>query len=176
MTARLLRPKQRHLRIFEDSVLRHLHREQFIPADPSQVWDFFATPRNLDELTPAHLKFRIVSQTPGAMHPGQIIKYRISVLPGLWMRWVTEIRDVQPGVLFVDEQRSGPYKFWRHEHTFTPERGGVRMTDHITYDVGWGPFGWLVEKLWVQHQLKRIFDYRFVRVQALFGSGAVGSK
>jgi ligand-binding SRPBCC domain-containing protein len=150
------------------ALIRQLQREQFIPAESVCVWDFFATPLNLGELTPSNLKFHIVGALPAAMHPGQIIERRISPLPGIWLRWVTEITDVQAGVSFVDEQHTGPYKFWRHEQTFQAVRGGVRITDRVSYGVGWGPLGWLAEKFWVRRQLAQIFDYRFQRVQALF--------
>jgi len=49
-----------------------------------------------------------------------------------------------------------------------PAPGGVRMTDHVTYDIGWGPVGGVAGKLWVHRQLKHIFDYRAQRVHALF--------
>jgi ligand-binding SRPBCC domain-containing protein len=160
--------------LFAGRVIRQLQREQFVPADAARVWDFFATPLNLNELTPPHLKFRIVGEPPRAMHAGQIIEYRISPLPGIWLRWVTEITRVEPGACFVDEQRAGPYKAWHHEHSFRPVPGGVHMTDCVTYDVGWGPFGWVAEKPWVRHQLKRIFDYRFRRVAELFGRARDG--
>ena len=149
-------------------MIRHLHREQFIPADPAHVWQFFATPVNLNELTPPGVRFQILGETPGRMFAGQIIKYRISPLPGLWLKWVTEITVVEAGVCFVDEQRAGPYKRWHHEHRFVPEAGGVRMLDHVTYEVGWVPFGWLAEQLWVDRQLRQIFDYRFRRVAEIF--------
>lgn len=149
-------------------MIRHLHREQFIPANPARVWQFFATPVNLNELTPPDVRFRILGDVPGRMFAGQIIKYRISPLPGLWLKWVTEITAVEDGVRFVDEQRAGPYKLWHHEHRFVPEAGGVRMFDHVTYEVGWGPFGWMAERLWVASQLRKIFDYRFRRVAELF--------
>lgn len=142
---------------------------QFIPADPTTVWAFFATPRNLNELTPPGLKFRILSELPERMYAGQLIEYRISPLPGVWLRWLTEIRQVREGVFFVDEQRAGPYRLWYHEHHFEPAPGGVKMTDRVTYEVGWGPVGWLAEKLWVRRQLGRIFAYRRQRVAALFG-------
>lgn len=142
---------------------------QFIPADPTTVWAFFATPRNLNELTPPGLKFRILSELPDRMYAGQLIEYRISPLPGVWLRWLTEIRQVREGVFFVDEQRAGPYRLWYHEHHFEPVPGGVKMTDRVTYEVGWGPVGWLAEKLWVRRQLGRIFAYRRQRVAALFG-------
>ena len=151
-------------------MIRHLRREQFIPADPRRVWEFFASPLNLNELTPSDLRFRILGEVPAPMFAGQIIRYRISPLPGIWLNWVTEITVVEDGVRFVDEQRAGPYKRWHHEHRFVPEAGGVRMFDHVTYEVGWGPFGWLAEKLWVTRQLAKIFDYRERRVTEQFAA------
>ncbi len=147
----------------------HLLRTQFIPAAPEAVWAFFATPRNLDAMTPPDLRFRILGELPARMYPGQLIEYRISPLPGIWLRWLTEIRHVREGSYFVDEQRAGPYRFWYHEHHFEPVPGGVRMTDRVTYEVGWGPAGWLAEKLWVRRQLEHIFAYRRERVVARFG-------
>lgn len=146
-----------------------LHHQQFIPADRATVWAFFATPRNLDELTPPDLRFRILGEVPARMYAGQLIEYRISPLPGVWLRWLTEIRHVREGEYFVDEQRAGPYRLWYHEHHFEPAPGGVMMTDRVTYEVGWGPAGWLAERLWVRRQLEHIFSYRRRRVAARFG-------
>ena len=127
---------------------------------------------NLNELTPPDVRFKILGDVPGRMFAGQIIQYRISPLPGVWLKWVTEITAVEEGVRFIDEQRAGPYKLWHHEHRFVPEAGGVRMFDHVTYEVGCGPFGWIAEKLWVAGQLRKIFDYRFRRVAELFPPAA----
>ncbi|MBX3737310.1 MAG: SRPBCC family protein [Candidatus Didemnitutus sp.] len=146
-----------------------LLREQFIPAEPERVWEFFATPRNLDALTPPDLRIRIVSAVPEKMHPGLLIEYRISPLPGVWLRWLTEIRHIRAGGYFVDEQRVGPYRLWYHEHYFEVAPGGVRMTDRVTYEVGWGPLGWLAERLWVRGELERIFDFRARKVVEIFG-------
>ncbi|RXK54328.1 hypothetical protein ESB00_00020 [Oleiharenicola lentus] len=146
-----------------------LFQQQFIPADPAAVWEFFATPKNLDELTPPDLRFAIRSDLPPRMFAGQLIEYRISPVRGVWLHWLTEIRHVREGRYFVDEQRAGPYAFWYHEHHFEPVAGGVMMTDRVTYDVGWGPFGWLADKLWVRRQLEHIFAYRRQRVEARFG-------
>ncbi len=150
-------------------MIRQLHREQFIPAAPDRVWDYFATPRNLDAMTPPDLRFRIVGEPPARMEAGQLIRYRISPLPGLWLDWLTEIRHVRPGRYFVDEQRRGPYRMWYHEHIFEPEGQGVRMTDRVTYDVGWGPAGRLAEAFWVSRQLEHIFDFRREQVARIFG-------
>jgi ligand-binding SRPBCC domain-containing protein len=100
-----------------------LFHQQFIPADRAAVWTFFATPRNLDELTPPDLRFRILGDVPARMYAGQLIEYRLSPLPGVWLRWLTEIRHLREGEYFVDEQRIGPYRLWYHEHHFEPAPG-----------------------------------------------------
>lgn len=151
-------------------MLHQFQREQIIPGNPAGIWDFFATPHNLDALTPPELRFQIVSETAPRMYAGQLIDYRISIFPGVWMRWLTEIRHVHEGRSFVDEQRHGPYKFWYHEHHFEPIAGGVKMTDRVTYDVGWGWPGALVERVWVRPKLQRIFNYRAQQVTARFGA------
>ncbi len=146
-----------------------IFQTQFIPAEPAAVWNFFATPENLNELTPPGLRFEIRSALPPQMYQGQLVEYRLSPLPGLWLRWLTEIRHVREGVYFVDEQRSGPYRFWYHEHHFDAVPGGVMMTDRVTYEIGWGPLGWLAEKIWVRRQLEHIFAYRRRQVDRRFG-------
>jgi len=58
-------------------MIRHLQREQFIRADAEHVWGFFATPANLNELTPPDVKFQIIGEVAPRMFAGQIIRYRI---------------------------------------------------------------------------------------------------
>jgi ligand-binding SRPBCC domain-containing protein len=149
-------------------MIHTLLRTQFIPASPERVWEFFATPNNLNALTPPDLHFETLTN-PGPMYAGQIIAYRIRVAPGVRVRWLTEIRHVREGVYFVDEQRAGPYKLWYHEHHFTPKDGGVEMTDRVTYALNFGPLGDLVHWLWVGPTLQKIFRYRFDAVVAHFG-------
>ncbi len=141
-------------------------------GDPGAIWSFFATPRNLDTLTPPTVSFAIVGEVPAAMYPGQLIEYRIGILPGITTRWLTEITHVREGALFIDEQRLGPYKLWHHEHEFTPaaDDSGLWMVDRVTYEVGWGPVGDVLHALWVRRQLTSIFDYRARRVDELFSA------
>jgi ligand-binding SRPBCC domain-containing protein len=149
-------------------MIRHVYREQFVAGDPARIWEFFATPHNLDTITPPRMKFEIVGAVAPRMYPGQTIEYRIGILPGLSTRWLTEITHVREGEYFVDEQRVGPYSLWHHEHHFVPTAGGVNMTDHVTYAVGFGPIGWLVERCWIRGQLAEIFDFRRAKIAELF--------
>jgi ligand-binding SRPBCC domain-containing protein len=151
-------------------MIRTLHRQQFVPGDPEHIWNFFATPQNLNVLTPDSLRFRIIGHVAARMYAGQMIEYRIGILPGVWTRWLTETTHVREGEFFVDEQRLGPYRFWHHEHRFEPveNRRGLLMTDHITYDVGYSFLGGLMETLWIRGQLAEIFDFRRTRINELF--------
>jgi ligand-binding SRPBCC domain-containing protein len=151
-------------------MIHRLVREQDVFGAPAAIWDFFASPHNLDTITPASLSFRIVGDVAPRMFPGQMIEYRIGVLPGIRTRWLTEITHVREGEYFVDEQRIGSYRIWHHEHHFIvrPDGRGVRMIDRVTYEVGWGWLGDAVHAVWIARQLETIFDYRRRRVDELF--------
>lgn len=153
-------------------VLFRLQRRQFIPGPPAATWEFFATPRNLDRLTSPELRFRIVGDVAPRMYAGQLIEYRVGIVPGIHARWLTEITHVREGEYFVDEQRCGPYRLWHHQHRFTPVAGGVEMTDLVTYDPGWGWLGGLVHAAWIGGKLRQIFDLRARKVREAFpGAG-----
>lgn len=146
-----------------------LEQEQILPIPIEEAWAFFSSPRNLDSITPPELGFRIESCRSETMHEGQIITYRVKVAPAIWVPWVTEIKAVEEGRAFVDEQRFGPYKFWHHRHHFEPVAGGVRMRDLVHYALPLGPLGSLVHRLFVRPKLERIFGFRREILERRFG-------
>ena len=95
------------------------------------------------------------------MHPGQIIIYKVTVLPYIRLRWVTEITHVQEPLYFTDEQRFGPYRLWHHKHHFKEVDGGVEMTDEIDYALPLGRLGQLAHLLFVERRVNLIFEHRF---------------
>ena len=150
-------------------ILESFQQVQVIPAELNRVWRFFSDPHNLNAITPPDMQFRIISALPEHMYAGMLIQYQIRLLPGCWAKWLTEIRQVREGQYFCDEQRVGPYHLWYHEHHFEPVKGGVRMTDKVTYGVGYGPLGWLLHRVWIRPKLRAIFAYRTRKVVELFG-------
>ena len=145
-----------------------LHREQSIPAPRALVWEYFCDPRNLNEMTPPDMNFEIITQNPGRMYAGQLIEYRVEFIRGLRSPWLTEIAHVREQEYFVDEQRSGPYKFWYHEHSFQEIPGGTYMTDNVTYSIGYGPLGDVLNAVWIGARLKSIFDFRIQKIKQIF--------
>lgn len=138
----------------------HLHRKQQLNCSMEEAWEFFSNPRNLDQLTPKSVGFKITHCKSESMHLGQMIGYKVKVAPFIWLNWLTEITLIEGKNRFVDDQRVGPYKVWHHTHTFEENAEGVLMTDDVVYVLPFGPLGQLVHKLYVRAQLKHIFDER----------------
>ena len=132
-----------------------------------EVFEFFSKAENLDALTPPHLKFKIITPTPIPMFAGQLIKYKISLF-GIPFYWKTRITEWIPGKKFADEQLSGPYTKWYHEHLFEEINGSTHMVDRITYlSKGW-IFAPLLHWLFVDKNVIGIFEYREQRLKELF--------
>jgi ligand-binding SRPBCC domain-containing protein len=143
---------------------------QHIPVTLQQAWAFFSDPANLQQITPAYFKLRIISTHHGSrVYPGQIIEYRVRPVLNMSWYWMTEIMHVQDHVFFVDEQRYGPYSLWHHQHHFKPVPGGVEMTDIVHYKLPLGLIGDIVNTLFVKKQLDALFKYRYEQVEHLFG-------
>jgi ligand-binding SRPBCC domain-containing protein len=149
----------------------NLTREQLLPITLQEAWDFFSSPTNLAKITPAHMKFKILYISGGnKAYAGQIIRYKINVLPFLPMHWVTEITQVKEPLHFIDEQRFGPYALWHHQHHFKEVAGGVLMTDEVNYAIPLGLLGRLAHWLFVGKEVNTIFEHRFKALEDFFSS------
>ena len=142
-----------------------LESVQWLPRQPDAIFDFYADAFNLELLTPSLLHFRVLTPPPIEMVAGIEIAYRLR-LHGFPMSWRSRITRWDPPNSFVDEQISGPYRHWRHLHTFTSDRGGTLARDVVEYSV---LGGWLTDRLLVRRDLNRLFSYRQERLAEIFG-------
>ena len=82
------------------------------------------------------------------------------------MKWRSEITAWDPHYRFVDEQRKGPYRTWIHEHRFTAiDDNRTRIEDEVRYSV---PGGEVINRLFVEPDLERIFTYRTRKLSEIF--------
>ena len=144
---------------------------QKIPLPLSETWDFFASPANLAKITPTEMSFEVTSDPRHLqeMYPGMIITYKVSPVLGIKLDWMTEITQMVSEKYFIDEQRSGPYKFWHHQHHFKEIEGGTEMDDILTYGLPFGVLGRIGNSVFVADKLQEIFEYRKQKVNDLFG-------
>lgn len=144
---------------------------QKLPISLDVAWDFFSNPANLAAITPERMGFKTISKHHGAvMYAGQVIEYNVTPVLGIPLYWMTEITHVEDKKYFVDEQRFGPYNLWHHQHHFSAINGGVEMTDIVHYKLPFWFLGDIANSLFVKKQLSDIFDYRFQKVEKLFGN------
>lgn len=141
-----------------------LQRTQWLPRSPEALFPFFGDAHNLEKITPPWLNFEILTPRGFEIKKGALIDYRIR-LHGIPVRWKTEITEWDPPFSFVDTQLQGPYRLWRHQHTFTAEGSGTRCDDVVEYY----PIGGAVTyHLFVRREVEKIFDFRASALSGLF--------
>lgn len=146
-----------------------LEFKQILPISATSGWDFFSRPENLAEITPPDLGFEINSALPDRMYAGMIVNYHIRPFAGIAIPWTTEITHVEEPFFFVDEQRSGPYRLWHHQHLFVETEKGLSMTDVVHYQLSCGWLGHLCAGRFVRRRLEHIFQYRKQALEKRFG-------
>jgi len=148
-----------------------LEREQWVREPPEAVFAFFADAYNLETITPPFLRFQVLGASTPVVGEGTHIDYRLR-LHGVPVRWQSVIEEWSPPHRFVDRQVRGPYALWHHTHTFELQRGGTRMRDVVRYRLPFGRLGALVAGRLVARDLGRIFEYRRLRIEELYGDGS----
>ena len=139
-----------------------------LPAPLSRVWDFHEdVSRALPALSPPGSRVEIVSADVPVRARSRIIISARGPL-GVRLRWVAKITEHRPPhradglrAEFVDEQESGPFAAWRHEHLFEEVAPNTtRLTDRVTYRAPLGPLGVLADHLFVRRQIVQMFRHR----------------
>lgn len=137
-----------------------------LPGSLENVFDFFSDAYNLQQITPPYLNFEILTSRPIKMATGTLIDYKLR-LRGIPIRWRTRISTWEPPFRFVDEQLKGPYKIWRHEHTFEAQGNSTLARDRVHYV---SPLAFITHPLMVTRDVKRIFEYRSAKLKSIFQS------
>jgi uncharacterized protein len=155
----------------EDICVREDHEllmEQWVPRPINEIFAFFGDVKNLELLTPPHLRFKVLSSSTDSLQAGTLIDYKLQ-LHGIPFRWQSLIGEWNPVTHFSDTQMRGPYKKWHHTHTFIEQEGGTLIRDHALYRIPFGVPGDTVAYFFVKKDLEKIFSHRFAKVRELFG-------
>lgn len=139
-----------------------------LDAPLQATFAFFSAAANLGLLTPAAMKFAIQGAVP-SIAAGTTIDYRISLGP-VSVKWRTRITAWEPGRRFVDVQEIGPYRVWKHEHTFRAEGTRTVMEDRVWYAPPLGVLGRIAHRLFIASTLRGIFQYRSDVIRLRFGA------
>ena len=138
-----------------------LEASLFLPVRRRKAFSFFEDPRNLFEITPAWLDFRMLFPEQSEVHEGAEFAYTIKWL-GITVGWKSRIIRYHPPVSFTDIQLKGPYRSWEHLHVFEEAEGGTIMKDTVTYTLPLAAL--LIHRPVIKRQLRDIFSYRASRI------------
>jgi ligand-binding SRPBCC domain-containing protein len=143
-----------------------LEAAQWLPAAPDRLFAFFADAHNLERITPAWLRFGMLTPEPIDIQLGAEIDYRLR-LHGVPLRWRSRIVLWQPPRRFADRQVSGPYARWVHLHALHPRRGGTLARDRVAFRLPGGTLGRALGGRLAERDLRRIFAFRAARLAEL---------
>jgi len=130
-----------------------------LPLTPEEAFD-----RSLDvdvhvNSMAASREVAITGVTSGPMAINDEVTWRAWHF-GIPWRMRSRITALERPRRFVDEQVSGPFGQFRHEHLFELSRDGTSMVDRVQFSA---PFGWIgvaVERLVLARYLKHLIRQR----------------
>jgi ligand-binding SRPBCC domain-containing protein len=158
--------------------MRHYFKTgQWLPYPRERVFAFFADPANLPPLMPGWQRARVEKANyispPEAPSTGRVvagqgslmtISFRPLPLFPLRLEWDAYIAEFRWDEYFCDEQRRGPFKYFRHCHRVSDEAHdgvtGCVVRDAVEYELPFGMLGDLANGLAVRRQIRSLFAHR----------------
>jgi ligand-binding SRPBCC domain-containing protein len=120
--------------------VRRIRLETVIAAPATDCFDLSLSVEAHANSMAASGERAIAGITSGAMKLGDTVTWRARHF-GITFRMTSVITEYRRPIRFVDEQQRGPFRWWWHEHTFTPVPDGkTLMVDVVEYR---SPLGWL---------------------------------
>jgi ligand-binding SRPBCC domain-containing protein len=101
----------------------------------------------------------IAGRTSGLIGLGETVTWTARHLGRPWSL-TSQIVAFDPPRLFVDEQVSGPFRSFRHEHRFESIAGGTLMVDDWEHSTPLGPIGWLIDRLALDRYMRELLELR----------------
>jgi ligand-binding SRPBCC domain-containing protein len=131
-----------------------------MPTCAETVYRFHAEPDALQRLTPPWGKAQVIASTGGIETPGSRVTLRVSVGP-FSQNWIAEHVVCEPGKMFRDAMRSGPFRKWEHTHLFISENENSSwLEDRVEYEFPLGALGKLLTGAYTRKRLQRLFEWR----------------
>ncbi len=133
---------------------------RLIGHPPEDVFAWHASPGGVHRLMPPWSGVQVV-RAAAPLAAGAEAEFSIPAGP-FRMRW----RAIHPWVEaprgFIDEQLSGPFRLWRHEHRFERTADGTELVDAIDWQLP-GYARWMAAR--IDRDLVRLFAWRHARTR-----------
>lgn len=101
----------------------------------------------------------IAGITSGLINKNETVTWRGKHF-GFYITHQSIISEMIFPTYFVDEQRKGHFKSFKHQHFFEKKENYVAVTDIVTYETPFGIFGKLFDKLLLKKHLTNFILHR----------------
>ncbi|XZE19979.1 TIGR01777 family oxidoreductase [Pirellulaceae bacterium SH449] len=129
-----------------------------LPFSQQSVFNYHCRPGAIDRLIPPWERVRLVKRST-SLEVGAEVILRQSIGP-IKKDWLARHTVYDPPHRFRDEQISGPFQSWIHDHIFEPtSESSCRLIDSVQYQLPLAPLS-NVASNWVKRQLSSMFEYR----------------
>jgi len=131
-----------------------------IAAPAQAVFRWHESVEAFEKLIPPWEQVRVVERSGPGIKNGTRVTLEMRVGP-FKKRWVALHTQYEPGRMFRDEQVSGPFHVWVHNHVveaLSPD--SCLLTDNIRYKLPFGCVGQVLAGWMVRRKLAKLFDYR----------------
>ena len=126
-----------------------------VDRDIVDVWNFYTDIQHLLVITPPAIAIKVESKT--SIKQGAEIKLSGNIIRN--SRWKARITYCKP-YEYTDEMIDGPFKIWKHVHRFVAGNNSTKVVDIVEYELPYGIFGKMVDRIYVKSKIREIFEYR----------------
>lgn len=130
-----------------------------LPATPAECFDLSLSVDAHTGSMGRHRERATAGVTSGVMGLGDTVTWRATHF-GLPFTMTAQVTEHEAPRRFVDEQVSGPFRRWWHEHTFVEDAGGTDMTDTVEFLAPLGALGRVAETVLLTRYMTRLLEQR----------------
>jgi len=144
---------------------RVFEKRSRIRAPVAALFDFHQDPANLHRINPPGVRVTRLSPPP-QWRAGALLGVSVSILGLFRQDWEVRLEEVSPPVRLVDVALRGPYRAWRHVHTFQEIEPGLSwLMDRVEYLPPGGRWGRRLDPWVFGPQLAVLFAWRHRRTR-----------
>lgn len=149
--------------------------EAVLPVDPATAFDLSLSIDLHQKSFERSGEQAVAGVTAGLIGRDEFVTWRARHF-GITWTMTSAITEWERPHRFVDEQRTGPFASFRHEHRFEPVASGTRLVDHVEFEAPFGVLGRIAERLVLARYLRRLIDVRnrFLVAEATRLAGRTG--
>ena len=130
-----------------------------LPATPEQAFDLSLDVEAHTESMAQSGERAIRGVTQGRLGLDDEVTWKARHFGVPWTM-TSKIAEWERPLRFVDEQVTGPFAEFRHEHLFAPSGGGTTMLDRVAFRAPFGVVGRLSERLLPARYLRYLIEAR----------------